>query len=95
METEWVLAQIDLYRLMREHAEWSIAHLAETLGYSASWVKKWRRRFRAAERVTLASFQSQPRAPHPTGIQLNFDLPMSGHDVSAPFPGSLSLPSTG
>jgi transposase-like protein len=48
METEWMLARIDLYRLMGEHPEWSITRLAETRGYSPAWVKKWRRRFREA-----------------------------------------------
>ena len=64
METEWVMARIELYRLMREHPSWSIARLAEELGYSLSWVKKWRRRFREGGRATLALFRSRSRAPH-------------------------------
>jgi len=64
VETEWVLARIELYRLMREHPLWSIARLAEELGYSLSWVKKWRRRFREGRTATLALFCSRSRAPH-------------------------------
>ena len=64
METEWVLARIELYRLMREHPLWSIARLAEELGYSLSWVKKWHRRFREGGTATLALFCSRSRAPH-------------------------------
>lgn len=63
METEWVADRIQLYQLMRAQPDWSVPRLAAALGYSESWVKKWRRRFRAALTVTLATFLSRSRAP--------------------------------
>lgn len=63
METTWVFDRMQLYRLMQEHPGWSIARLAQALGRSVSWIKKWRRRFREAGRITLATFLSHSRAP--------------------------------
>ena len=63
METEWVMARVQLYQLMRQQPTWSLARLAETLGYSLSWVKKWRQRFRSTAPVTWQTFLSQSRAP--------------------------------
>ena len=63
METEWVMARVQLYQLMRQQPTWSLARLAETLGYSLSWVKKWRQRFRSTTPVTWQTFLSQSRAP--------------------------------
>src|SRR5207248_2109624 len=34
--------------LLRQHPDWSTRTLAQQLGRSATWVKKWRRRLRAA-----------------------------------------------
>lgn len=70
METEWVAARMELYRLLRQHRDWSLARLAHTLGYSLSWVKKWRRRFRQARAERLEMFLSHSRAPksRPTTI---------------------------
>ena len=62
METEWVVARVELYRLLRQHPNWSQPRLAATLGHSLSWVKKWRKRFRTAT-VTWQTFRSQSRAP--------------------------------
>jgi transposase InsO family protein len=64
VETEWVMARIELYRVMREHPDWSLTRLAEAVGYSLSWVKKWRRRFREVGSATLSLFLSRSRAPH-------------------------------
>ena len=69
METIWVADRIRLYQLMREHPDWSISHLAQVLGYSLSWVKKWRRRLREMKYPQLEMFQSHSRAPkHRTTI---------------------------
>ena len=69
METIWVADRIRLYQLMREHPDWSISHLAQVLGYSLSWVKKWRRRLREMKYPQLEMFQSHSRAPkHRTAI---------------------------
>jgi hypothetical protein len=45
METEWVLGRMRLYEQLRLHPEWSTRRLAEAVGYSISWVKKWRGAF--------------------------------------------------
>ena len=63
METTWMYDRMQLYRLMQEHPDWSISRLAQALDRSMSWVKKWRRRFRAAAAITLATFLSRSRAP--------------------------------
>jgi hypothetical protein len=63
METAWMFDRMRLYRLMQQHPTWSIARLAHALDRSASWVKKWRRRFREALEITLATFLSRSRAP--------------------------------
>ena len=63
METEWVIARMELYRLLCQHPDWSTRQLAAALGYSPSWVKKWRQRIRAAAQVTFDTFRSQSRAP--------------------------------
>jgi hypothetical protein len=63
METAWMFDRMRLYQLMQQHPTWSIARLAHALDRSASWVKKWRRRFREALEITLATFLSRSRAP--------------------------------
>ena len=63
METEWVIDRVQLYRLMRQEPTWSVQRLANALGRSASWVKKWRKRLRAAQPLTWQTFLSQSRAP--------------------------------
>ncbi|MEO1669125.1 MAG: hypothetical protein AAFU54_31150 [Chloroflexota bacterium] len=56
--------RIQLYQLKRENPEWMQKKLAAALSRRVSWVKKWRRRFRAAGQITLETFKSQSRAPH-------------------------------
>ena len=70
METEWVIARMDLYRLLRTHPEWSTRQFAEALGYSLSWVKKWRKRLRETAHIAFETFLSQSRAPktHPNRV---------------------------
>ena len=64
MESLWEMDRIRLYELNRENPEWTQKKLADTLGRSVSWVKKWLRRFRVGGQITLATFKSQSRAPH-------------------------------
>ena len=63
METEWVMDRVQLYRLMRREPAWSIQRLANALGRGTSWVKKWRKRLRAAQPLIWQAFLSQSRAP--------------------------------
>lgn len=64
MESVWEIDRIQLYQLKRENPEWTQKKLADKLGRSVSWVKKWLRRFRVAGQTTLETFKSQSRAPH-------------------------------
>ena len=48
MEEEWSTDRARLRCALREHPGWSGARLAQELGRSRSWVKKWRRRLAAA-----------------------------------------------
>ena len=44
METEWRVARARLRDLLREKTQASHRELAEQLGYSIAWVRKWRKR---------------------------------------------------
>jgi hypothetical protein len=55
--------RIRLYNLWQQHPQWPKRQLAEVLGYSLSWVKKWLRRFRETQVHDLALFRSRSRAP--------------------------------
>ena len=43
-ESQWTNDRIELYKLHRKHPSWTQKKLAETMGYSVSWVKKWLKR---------------------------------------------------
>lgn len=62
-ESEWTHARIELYKLHKKNPTWTYEKLAEMLGYSVSWVKKWLKRARQATVKTLEVFTSQSRAP--------------------------------
>lgn len=71
MEAVWVYDRMRLYRLTQKHRDWSNQQFADALNRSLSWVKKWRRRFREASQITLATFLSQSRAPHHRPRKIN------------------------
>jgi len=48
METEWRVARAQLRALVAENGEASHAELAERVGYSVAWVRKWRKRLQRA-----------------------------------------------
>lgn len=70
METEWVMARVQLYWLMHEQPIWSAQRLAHALGYRLRWVKKWRKHLRAARPLNWQAFLSQSRAPKPRRQQV-------------------------
>lgn len=41
MEVDWIADRATLRNLAREHPEWTQQDLAEAVGRSLSWVKKW------------------------------------------------------
>jgi len=49
MEEQWYVDRCTLRRLRKEHPEWSQKKLAQEVGRSRSWVKKWLRRIRDAD----------------------------------------------
>ncbi len=48
METEWRVARARLRDLVREKPQASHRELAEQVGYSIAWVRKWRKRLAQA-----------------------------------------------
>src|SRR5262249_46657796 len=48
METEWRIARARLRELVQENAQACHGELAEALGYSVAWVRKWRARLAQA-----------------------------------------------
>jgi hypothetical protein len=63
MDNVWEADRMKLFCLIQEHPQWSIAHLAQALQRSLSWVKKWRKRFKESDQPTLSMFKSRSRAP--------------------------------
>ena len=62
MEADWVAKRSMLRHLITLHPTWTPADLATCLGHSESWVKKWRRRFKAAAPDDQQVLRSRSRA---------------------------------
>ena len=63
METEWRLARERLRDLLGEDTKRSHRELAEQLGYSVAWVRKWRRRLAHAASEDEQVLHSQSHRP--------------------------------
>ncbi|GAB5426389.1 MAG: hypothetical protein Crog4KO_35360 [Crocinitomicaceae bacterium] len=63
VETQWTYDRIQLFKLRRRHPNWSYQKLADYLGYSLSWVKKWLKRFQDTKIHNLSLFSGESRAP--------------------------------
>src|SRR5262245_29979163 len=67
METEWRVARARLRDLLREHGQASHHELAQQLGYSVAWVRKWRARLAQAvpedEQVLLGQSHRPKHSP--------------------------------
>ena len=48
MEEDWVVSRSKLREVWVEHPEWSRQKMANEVGRSKSWVKKWLKRIRGA-----------------------------------------------
>ncbi len=48
MEEEWIVSRSKLREVWLEHSEWSRQKMADAVGRSKSWVKKWVQRIRSA-----------------------------------------------
>jgi len=64
MEVDWIADRATLRSLAREHPEWTQQDLAEAVGRSLSWVKKWLKRLREAPLDDLQVLLSHSRAHH-------------------------------
>jgi hypothetical protein len=69
MEANWIAERSMLRHLLTLHPTWSSTEVARCLGRSASWVKKWRRRFNQTapdDQQVLRSRSRARRTPPPS-----------------------------
>ena len=64
MEEEWMRDRAFLGDLLRQHPQASPQELARLTGRSASWVKKWRKRFAEGDPSDPSLLCSRSRAHH-------------------------------
>jgi len=68
MEEEWVVKRCQLRQIWLDHPEWSRQKMAEEVGCSKSWVKKWLRRIRSApleDQQVMYGLSRTPKHPPP------------------------------
>ena len=66
MEEEWIVKRCQLRQVWLDHPEWSRQKMADEIGCSKSWVKKWLRRIRRASLEDQQVMYGLSRAPkHP------------------------------
>lgn len=68
MEVDWIADRATLRSLAREPPDWTQQHLAEAVGRSLRWVKKWLKRLREAapdDRQGLLSHSRAHQSPSP------------------------------
>src|SRR5579862_4257615 len=74
METEWRVARARLRDLLRENGQASHQELAEQLGYSVAWVRKWRKRLAQAppddEQVLYGQSHRPQHIPRCVSLQI-------------------------
>lgn len=57
-ESQWIYDRMRLYHLMLNHPSWSPRQLAETVGRSERWGRKWVQRFKSAATANFSLFRS-------------------------------------
>ncbi|RPI71951.1 MAG: integrase, partial [Geobacteraceae bacterium] len=68
MEEEWVVKRCQLRQVWLEHPEWSRQKMAEAVGCSKSWVKKWLHRIRSVpleDQQVMYGLSRTPKHPPP------------------------------
>src|SRR3954447_15333325 len=70
MEEQWYADRCRLRELLRAHPDWTKHQLAQEIGRSLSWVKKWRRRLRDAPPDDEQVLWGQSRARHQLPVPL-------------------------
>jgi hypothetical protein len=53
MTTSYYADRINLLYVLQQHPDWTQPKLAQALGRSLAWVKKWLRRIRQVQRLTV------------------------------------------
>ena len=67
-QEHWLADRAMLQRLLQEHPEWSRQELAQRLGRSLGWVKKWKKRLREAPAGDASVLLGKPfgrKTPYP------------------------------
>jgi len=68
MEEEWVVKRCQLRQMWLEHPEWSRQKMAEAVGCSKSWVKKWLHLIRSVpleDQQVMYGLSRTPKHPPP------------------------------
>ena len=68
MEEEWVVKRCQLRQMWLDHPEWSRQKMADEIGCSKSWVKKWLRRIRSVpleDQQVMYGLSRAPKQPPP------------------------------
>jgi hypothetical protein len=64
MEAQWVADRARLRELLQRQPSWTNQQLADTIGRSVTWVKKWKKRFAASAADDDSVLFSRSRARH-------------------------------
>lgn len=62
-ESQWIYDRMTLHRLNMAHPDWNAPQLAEVIGRSERWTRKWLSRFKENETHQFSMYLSQSRAP--------------------------------
>jgi DNA-binding MarR family transcriptional regulator len=63
-EADLIAKRAGLRWLAQQHPEWTHQDLADALAMSRSWVSKWLRRLREADKSDVMALHSRSRARH-------------------------------
>src|SRR4051794_24462918 len=83
MEAQWQRDRARLRQLLKEQPNYSVSQLARAVGRSRSWVKKWKKRLRAAqpddERVLVSRSRkrkqpAKPKSQNPVLVARILDI---------------------
>ena len=70
-EVQWVVDRAKLYDLRQQYPSWSKEELAQEVGRSLSWIRKWLTRFAEGDENDPHLFCSQSRARHHSPPRIN------------------------
>ena len=71
MEAEWQADRSLLRQVLAQHPAWTNRQLAADTGRSVTWVKKWKKRLRAASSEDTTCLFSQSRARHHPPVRIS------------------------